>query len=1314
MSASFLRFGLCSQLVGIVLAVASAALTSRGAEVKEAPLPSGVKAVWDLDQAYRETTSTRERICLNGLWLWQPAETRAAPPPDAQWGWFKVPGPWPGISNYAQRDCQSIFANPAWSVSSVACPNGAWYQREFKVPADWSGRRISIHAEYVNSYAAVFVNGARVGEIRFPGGDLDLTSVCRPGAAAKLSLHVIAVPLAGVMRSFSDTFGTTDVKGTVERRGLCGDVYLVGTPTGAIVEGVRVATSVRRWEITFDAALKNLEEHATYVLRAEVTEPGASPRSFTSGTFQASDVKEGRFAFTAAWKPSKLWDTCTPQNQCELRLSLVDSRGKVLDAALPERFGFREFWIDGRDFYLNGTRIFFCALPLDNAQLGAAWASYAGARETLERLKSFGVNLVYTHNYGCEPGTHLSFTEVLRAADDEGMLVAFSQPHFGQYNWDVPDADRTNGYAHDAAFYVRAAQNHPSVVFYSMSHNAVGTTAQIDPDTIGTAHDIRDSWSARNARKALRAAAIVARLDPSRIIYHHSGGNLGAVYTANFYANFTPIQEMSDWFGPWSEHGVKPAFLCEYGTPLSWDWTIYRGWYKGVRSYGDASAPWELCLAEWNAQFFGPEAYQLTNPEKKYLRWEAGRFRSGQPWHRWDSPLHDAATTKIELQQEVFARYLTDNIRAFRTWGLSGFTPWDHGMYWKLRNGVKHGRTNLKVDWAKLQRPGFSADYVDQETEVIDRSYERSDWIPTAAGRALIRNNLPLLAYIGGKPSDFTAKDHNFFPNESVEKQLIVINNSRRTIDCECRWSLALPVPVSGGTSLRIETGQQARVPLQFVLPPALAAGRYELRATVKFSGGESQTDTFAIDVLAPPVRAGEATSIALFDPQNETAPLLKSMGVHFTPVESDADLSNYDTLIVGKRALSVDGPAPDIMRVRDGLKVILFEQTSEALEQRFGFHVEEYGLRQVFKRVPDHPLLAGLDDENLHDWRGASTLLAERLSYTMGPRHAPQILWCGIPVTRAFRAGNRGNAASVLIEKPGRGDFLPILDGGFSLQYSPLLQYREGKGMVLFCQMDVTGRTEADPAGQILANNLLRYAAEFQPAPVRPIVYIGDSVGRDFLEHAGFDPGAWRGGALPADSVLVVGSGSGKIVADHAAALDDFLRAGGRTLALGLDQREADLLLPATIKMNDAEHVAAYFRPFGAESLLAGVSPAEVLNREPRVMSLIAAGASIYGDGVLALARGHIIFCQLTPTGVLRDPGSFDGELPDDVRKTYRRAGFLVSRLLANLGAQASSPLLERFHRPATLPQAEARWNDGLYLDQPEEWDDPYRFFGW
>jgi len=55
-------------------------------------LPAGVKAVWDLGKAYRETTPTRERICINGLWRWQPAEMKGAQPPTANWGYLKVPG----------------------------------------------------------------------------------------------------------------------------------------------------------------------------------------------------------------------------------------------------------------------------------------------------------------------------------------------------------------------------------------------------------------------------------------------------------------------------------------------------------------------------------------------------------------------------------------------------------------------------------------------------------------------------------------------------------------------------------------------------------------------------------------------------------------------------------------------------------------------------------------------------------------------------------------------------------------------------------------------------------------------------------------------------------------------------------------------------------------------------------------------------------------------------------------------------------------------------------------------------------------------
>jgi beta-galactosidase len=385
-----------------------------------------------------------------------------------------------------------------------------------------------------------------------------------------------------------------------------------------------------------------------------------------------------------------------------------------------------------------------------------------------------------------------------------------------------------------------------------------------------------------------------------------------------------------------------------------------------------------------------------------------------------------------------------------------------------------------------------------------------------------------------------------------------------------------------------------------------------------------------------------------------------------------------------------------------------MFEQTSDVLEKRFGFRVAEYGLRWVFKRVPDHPLLRGIEAEHLRNWRGEATILPSRLEYEMRPRHGPTVKWCDIPVTRLWRCGNRGNVASVLIEKPARGDFLSILDGGYSLQYSPLMEYREGKGMVLFCQMDVTGRTEDDPAAETLARNIFQYVSTWQPAPRREVIYVGDPAGRQYFESAGISPTSYNERSLSADQVLAVGPGGGQKLARDTAAVADWLKAGGNLLSVGLNEQEVNAFLPLKVRMKEEEHIATYFEPFGFNSLLAGVGPADVHSREPRKLPLVSAGVTIIGDGVLGRAENlNVVFCQLAPW-------QFSSKEPQNIKRTFRRTSYLVTRLLANMGATGSTPLLERFHSPLETSEAEKRWLEGLYMDVPEEWDDPYRFFRW
>ncbi|MDA0837363.1 MAG: hypothetical protein O3B01_14095 [Planctomycetota bacterium] len=320
--------------------------------------------------------------------------------------------------------------------------------------------------------------------------------------------------------------------------------------------------------------------------------------------------------------------------------------------------------------------------------------------------------------------------------------------------------------------------------------------------------------------------------------------------------------------------------------------------------------PWEFCLAEWNAQFIGDSAYRISEQEKTNLRWEAKEFSSGRLWHRWDYP-HPVGSRDFDERYPIFARYLTDNWRAFRTWGLSATSPWEHGIFWKLQDGVDKGRQEIEVDWEKLQRPGFSPDYIEERYERMDLAFKHSDWIPTEAAKALILNNGPLLAYIGGKPGSFTSKDHNFLSGETLVKQLIVINNSRVPTTCDYEWTLSLPQSVMKKENVRVETGNQARIPIIVPLPEDLPADSYRLKMTARFSSGETQEDEFAIHVLprTPPVRGTAKT--ALFDPLGETGTLLREIGIRSQSVNAGDDLTSSELLIVGKGALTISGLFP-------------------------------------------------------------------------------------------------------------------------------------------------------------------------------------------------------------------------------------------------------------------------------------------------------------------------------------------------------------------------------------------------------------------
>ena len=250
---------------------------------------------------------------------------------------------------------------------------------------------------------------------------------------------VVALPLKAVMLSYTDTNAAREVQGhrgaarAVRRRlprrhaAGCADRRREDRHLGA-----QRGDHVRRRAWRDSAAGRALSRSAprsgrTDRTRAGVHEPRRSRRAIS---------QDGRIAFTENWKPEKLWDLHTPRNTVHCAALAARRGGKAARYRAARAVRVPRV-LDRRPRLLPERHAASSSPPCRWTMPRSArrWPTYDGARESLERLKSFGINFVYTHNYGCEPGSHLSFAEILRAADDVGMLVALSQPHFTHYDW---------------------------------------------------------------------------------------------------------------------------------------------------------------------------------------------------------------------------------------------------------------------------------------------------------------------------------------------------------------------------------------------------------------------------------------------------------------------------------------------------------------------------------------------------------------------------------------------------------------------------------------------------------------------------------------------------------------------------------------------------------------------------------------------------------------------------------------------------------------------------------------------------------------
>ncbi|MBN8523849.1 MAG: beta-galactosidase [Planctomycetes bacterium] len=1202
----------------------------RGADLS---LPGGVD--WGREPI-EDASPYRARICLNGVWCFQPGQAAQVQADPAAWGRIRVPGSWrpcalPGLTVRG--------TGPAWERGLDESPLGV-YERDIAIPADWTGRTILLDLRRVSTDATVWLDGRAAGRVAWPGGEVDLTATALPGRTQRLRIEVVAVADSGLVTRYMGQ-GEGQVlteKAVLASRGIIGDVLLQSRPSGAHLTGCAIATSVRNRELAVTAEYAGLGAAAPVELAATVRDAaGREVRRFTATV----DATAGSGAVRAAWSwpDPELWDLDHP---VLYRLELAVRAAGFTDR-LDQEFGFREFRIDGKRFLLNEVEIRLRPAPVHAEGLTAGVREHLAG--VLVGLRRSGFNMyemwpwnrdqrgvVAFDDLWCSEADRLGILLIAPALDNADAIGAWDKPEVVA-RWEQRMADG-----------VRELRNHPSVMMWATGANRFGHGQDQNPLFIGRAGDPDHSGYRRKAEAGRDALRRIRTLDPTRPAITHAGAAVGDVYTINCYLCLIPLQERSEWPARWAEDGNMPLMMVEFGTPL------YSTFHRGRRSYPDAEVS-EPFYTEYAAIYQGAEAYRLETPEYRGL--VSGRFVEGQTWKSW----HTTEVAGIHPGfDQLEALFNATSWRTWRTWGVTGgMLPWENGHGW-LRRAPQPVPTP-----AAAWEPGRRGAWLPQLSTALLRYFDPDVMPMTDAGRALVAANGDSLAWIAGAAPDragFTDRSCHFRAGSQLAKQSVLINDGRTSESFDLRWHMTVDgkIVAQGQDAGDLPPATTRFSPILADVPTVAVDrtdGAIELDARI---GDARFRDRFPVRIFRPlsPI----ATSIATVDPVGDTTAMLGRIGAATTAWTGGTDR----LLVVGRRAISdrsVDAAQIEAF-VRAGGRVLMMAQDPGWYADRLGLRLAPQAMRNVFPAIPGHPAIAGLDADDLRDWTGHSRLLPHDEGLSLEQR-TPLHGW---------RWGTRHAVTSAAIEVPMRAGWQPILRCGFDGAYTPLASIRLGSGMIVVCTLDLEDHVAEDPAAERLMRNLLAWTASAPAQPSLPTVYIGGESGAELINEIGII--CDRAKSLPADGLVLLGEDADV----DAAAGSAFLARGGRILALPGHQERGQL----GRRLRRVESFPGSLAvPAWPEC--AGLWPGELRRRADGPAWLLAddTGTGIAADGLLGLQRsgsGVAVYCQIDPVGLDADRLSWN-------RTTRWRGLRAIAQLAANLGA--SFAFDRRIVAPAT-----------------------------
>ena len=562
----------------------------------------------------------------------------------------------------------------------------------------------------------------------------------------------------------------------------------------------------------------------------------------------------------------------------------------------------------------------------------------------------------------------------------------------------------------------RFTRNHPSILASSVAVMIICDIGAHNPLYLGA----NESTTARS-RLINLFRDINREYNPNILYYSHADGNNGDIASGNLYLNWTPLQEREEWLSKWTTNGVMPWMSVEFGEP-------YMGnWHKGQ----------VMLPTEYFAETFGDRAYaeEPFEVQQKMLTLGATCGFHGAPVQ-----METITTHPLFWEHRRLWTWRTNS--RWRAFGLNGGNSYfnlseAYGYPDDSREAHGYGRYSLIKESLNHRKPAWA-----------NPAYDIHQL-----------GNKDFCGFLGGAP-EFTDHTHAYYAGEKIAKQAVFIWDGLGARQSSAEVKVE---KVGGGEvwktrlSAAVKQGEVAKVPFDFAAPQVSSKTAY----TISVTFDDGFVDAMSIEVY-PRVEkplAGMHEKVALFDPECLSAPILDTLGIGYVKVQALDDLKDATRLVVGRNALSKAALGDRSAALRAGLKVLVLAQQPMTW-QSLGFKVQDPMLRQVFVRDP--ALKAELSDDMLAYWRGAPKYGEKPYGNVMS--HAAQ---------RGPRWTRTHTVAGLMLQNPARVGFLPLVDGLFDMDYSALLEYRDGKGSVTFCTLDFEDRVPSDPAATVAAKSV-------------------------------------------------------------------------------------------------------------------------------------------------------------------------------------------------------------------------------------------------